>query len=335
MSDIDFTVCIPTYNAQKYVIKTIDSICAQTFKNFEIKIFDNCSTDNTIKTIKSYAQNKNNITVIENPKNIGGEGNFTRCLQGGQGRYTALFHADDTYENGILQKAYDLFLQHKNVVAIAFHAKLIDGEGNPLGERFIPPELNSQAPVELNKIELLKLSLKYGNFITCPGVIALASVYKDHIKTWDGTKYKSSADLDVWLRLTEHGNILFVPQAHMNYRVSEASFSANLFSQRTHRHDLFLVLDEYVAKNQAELVKTDLDHFLFLKFKDESLRTYNIIRNKSLEEYPAYSLFPPSALSFLFHSKFHFKYTVIGLCIFVARLFIRQPIKRFFYKLLH
>ena len=49
MSYTEVSICIPVYNAEKYIEKTIKSILNQTFKDFELIVFDNCSTDSTLK----------------------------------------------------------------------------------------------------------------------------------------------------------------------------------------------------------------------------------------------------------------------------------------------
>lgn len=67
------TVAIPVYNGERFIKQAIDSVLNQTYKDFVLKIFDNCSTDCTSKIINSfndkrikYVKNKNNIGMLSN-----------------------------------------------------------------------------------------------------------------------------------------------------------------------------------------------------------------------------------------------------------------------------
>jgi len=63
-------VIIPIYNVEKYLEGAIESVLQQTYKNFELVLIDDCSTDNSYKIAKSY-EHLNNVTVLKNDKNRG------------------------------------------------------------------------------------------------------------------------------------------------------------------------------------------------------------------------------------------------------------------------
>ncbi len=324
------TLCIPTYNAIPYVSETIESLTRQTYDNIQIKVFDNSSTDDTLKVLKKAKERELISEVHGSNTNIGGEANFTRCIAGAEGDYTGLFHADDVYAPEIVERAVREMQQRPDAVAVACHAKKIDSNGQVIGERFIPPELRKNTWTSLNCLELLKLCLKYGNFITCPSVIARSAVYKEHIQQWDGQSYKSSADLDVWLRMSELGPLLFSSRPSLFYRVSNASYSVHLFRRRTHRHDLFLVLDKYIEKYRNHLSSEDLKFYQFLNFKDGALRSFNIIKNRSGEAYPQHSYKFRHILWCGLQSKFHFKFLILGLAINIVRFLLPQGLRKYF-----
>jgi len=87
------SICIPTYNAKKTVVQTVQSILNQTYKNLEIIIVDNASTDNTLDLLQKFKDPR--IKIYKNIKNIGAEKNFSRCIELAKGKYIAIFHADD------------------------------------------------------------------------------------------------------------------------------------------------------------------------------------------------------------------------------------------------
>jgi len=67
----EISVIMPAYNAEKYIAASIESVLNQTYKNFELLILDDASTDNTKEIVLSYAQKDNRIVYIEKQSNHG------------------------------------------------------------------------------------------------------------------------------------------------------------------------------------------------------------------------------------------------------------------------
>ena len=65
MQDNLVSVIIPTYNSEKYIDETLNSVLDQTYRGFEIIIIDDCSKDNTWKIIKEYEKKYNNIVCLK------------------------------------------------------------------------------------------------------------------------------------------------------------------------------------------------------------------------------------------------------------------------------
>lgn len=86
------TVLIPVYNRPS-VINTINSILTQSYRNLEILVIDNASTDNTVEVIKSLRDER--IRLIVNENNLGQTGSMNRGLQLAKGKYIARIDSDD------------------------------------------------------------------------------------------------------------------------------------------------------------------------------------------------------------------------------------------------
>ncbi|MGZ3789768.1 MAG: glycosyltransferase family 2 protein [Bacteriovorax sp.] len=302
------TLCIPVYNAEKTILRTLESLVNQDYPIYKIKIFDNVSTDRSIEICQDFAQKFSFIELFTNEKNLGAEGNFTKCILAAEGDYCALVHSDDVYESDFISKSVAVLESCDDCIATFSGALEIDAEENVVGERFLPKELRKEAVTLLSQEDLLALIFKYSNFITCPSVVVRANAYSEKIKSWNGGGYKSSADLDVWLRLSEMGKIAAIRTPLLKYRVAEASFSYRIAKKRTTKHDLFLVLNEY--KNKNKLTPSMIEDYYFLELKDQSLRSLNIIRNKKRDErFPREVKFNLLlVLKKMFHSKWHFKF---------------------------
>ena len=85
MDKVEVSICIPVYNAEEYIERTIESILNQKFSNFELIIIDNCSTDNTVDKINQFKDTR--IRFYKNETNLGMVKNWNECLKKIQGKY--------------------------------------------------------------------------------------------------------------------------------------------------------------------------------------------------------------------------------------------------------
>jgi len=263
-------ICIPNYNNEKTISKTIDSLLNQTYKNIIIKVFDNASTDNSFNILKEYEQKYSFFTVFRNNVNLGGEANFTKCFEYAEGDYVVVFHSDDVYESNIIEEQVKFLEENRDCSAVSTHANYIDENDKGIGSHFIPMEFKNQLFSKLNFEQLFKMTLKYGNFIICPSVMSRTNIIQEYIKFWDFDNFKTSSDFDVWLRLSKEGSFGFINKSLINYRMSNASYSYTNNRIATQMFDMFLVFEYYL--HEPSVIKI-LDK--------EDYENYNFQYNKS------------------------------------------------------
>lgn len=97
------TIAMATYNGDKYLKKQLDSIYAQTYKNIEVIVTDDCSTDSTIDILKEYKE-KYGLQYFVNEQNLGFVKNFERAISLCEGEYIALADQDDIWEKNKLEE---------------------------------------------------------------------------------------------------------------------------------------------------------------------------------------------------------------------------------------
>ena len=109
MEDLKFSVLMPTYNGSKWVKQAINSVLRQSLTNFEIIICDDCSTDNTIDTIKDIQDNR--IKIFKNDINLGYPPNLekARLLSSKDSDIVYLMAQDDILAKDALLKTYQAF----------------------------------------------------------------------------------------------------------------------------------------------------------------------------------------------------------------------------------
>ncbi len=297
-------ICIPNYNNENTITETLNSILNQTYKNIIIKIFDNVSTDKSMEILKSYENKYSNIQVFQNDTNIGGEANFSRCIEGLDGSFGAIYHADDIYDSKMVETQVK-YLTQNDISAVFVRANLIDDNSHNIGEQFFPNELKNKPYHQFNFKQLFSLILKYDNFLITPSVMARVDIYKNQIKSWNGKQFKTSADLDVWLRFSEIKDIGIITEKLISYRMSIASFSYQTKFLRVVPRDMFLIMDFYL--NKYVNLYFDMSDYDYLKFKDNILVSSNKIINNKIIKAKDIELHNINVLKKILFSKQKFK----------------------------
>lgn len=267
-------ICVPTYNAANTVRETLESILAQTYSNLVVHVSDNASTDETLRVIESMADSR--VTIHRHVENIGGEGNFNRCILLAEGKYTAIFHADDIYEPSMVEKQVTFLEAHPEAGAVFTEASLIDEGGKRVGEIRLPQDVaRKKSPYDF--ATLFKAVLRHSNFFMCSSFMVRTQIYQQEIGCWRGDLFGTSADLDVWLRILEQHPIGHLPEALMRYRISNAQWSVRL-RKETARAAFFRVVDHYLERDSVRrlLDRHDLQSYARLERRDRVMRAINL-----------------------------------------------------------
>jgi glycosyltransferase involved in cell wall biosynthesis len=268
-------ICVPTYNVAGTVRETLESILSQTYPNLIVHISDNASTDDTLKVVESI--NDQRLIIHANTENVGGEGNFNRCIQLAEGKYTAIYHADDIYEPDMVARQVAFLEASPEAGAVFTEASLINDEGSKIGEIRIPAGIHSNEGL-YDFEAMFKAVLRHSNFFICPSAMARTKVYQHEIIFWRGELFRTGADLDVWLRILQRHPIGYLQEQLMRYRISENQWSARV-RLATDRADYFLVTDHYMAQDtvSAMLTSADVRNLTWLERRDRVMRAINLL----------------------------------------------------------
>lgn len=126
------SIGLPVYNASNYIHEAVDSILNQSFKDFELIISDNASTDETAEICKEYAKKDSRIRYYRNETNIGAARNFNRVFDLSSTEYFMWAAHDDVYSPYYLKSCIEVLDRDPTVVLC--HAKpiIIDRYGEEL-----------------------------------------------------------------------------------------------------------------------------------------------------------------------------------------------------------
>lgn len=104
------SVITPAYNAAAYLPETIESVMAQTYKNWELLIIDDCSRDNTLALANTYKAKEERIRVVASPKNGGAPYARNLGVETARGRLIAFLDSDDTWKPEKLERQLEAIL---------------------------------------------------------------------------------------------------------------------------------------------------------------------------------------------------------------------------------
>jgi glycosyltransferase involved in cell wall biosynthesis len=152
------------YNGEPFLQETLDSILAQTFRDFELIISDNASTDATQQIFESYAAADSRIRYFKNQTNMGAGWNIRRVFSLATGKYFKWAACDDLYEANFLSTCIDALERDSSYVVAHARTRVIDERGNFIENYNWPMQVDSADPVTRFREMLLNDHMCYQIF---------------------------------------------------------------------------------------------------------------------------------------------------------------------------
>lgn len=224
------SVCIITYNQEKYIAQTLDGILMQqTNFNVEVVIGEDCSTDNTKNIILQYAaQYPGKIKLLSRTQNFGVRKNFEQTLLACTGKYIAICEGDDYWtDNNKLQKQVD-FLEANEDYKICFHNTAIVYEDTGKTDNANKPD----QPATTSMIDLID----HWYMMTC------SMVFRNEVKVfpkWFTKAFNTDYALQM-LIVGNGGKIGYLPDVMAVYRKHSEGESARTWGADPYYWLLFL-----------------------------------------------------------------------------------------------
>jgi glycosyltransferase involved in cell wall biosynthesis len=187
------SVIIPAYNIEKYISQTIDSVIHQTYKNIEIIIVNDGSTDNTEKIIQKYSQKDSRIIIV-NQQNGGVSAARNSGFKKASGDYFCIIDSDDIMLPEKIATQVN-FLEHNKDIDFTYSKVYYFFDGSY--------DIYQRDLAAISGNAVYKKLLQYGNFIYTSTVLFRRSVFDD-FGGFDET-LRSAEEFDYWLTLASQG----------------------------------------------------------------------------------------------------------------------------------
>lgn len=209
------TIVTPTWNSDKYICETINSVLQQTYKNWEMIIVDNGSTDNTLKIVNNFMEKDNRIKLYRLYQNKGASFARNIAIKNSTGRYIAYLDSDDKWKQNKLTRQIQ-FMRETGCAFSCTSYEVINDFGEKLNKKiFIPKEINYSYYLTNNILQTVGI------------MVDLQQIDKKLLKM---PNIKIGEDAATWLQILKEGNICFgINEILAEYRRRNGSLSSNKF----------------------------------------------------------------------------------------------------------
>jgi glycosyltransferase involved in cell wall biosynthesis len=238
---LKISICIPTYNGAIYLKECLDSVCQQTFKDFEIIICDDCSTDQTIGIIDSYLKKDNRIQFYKNEVNLGLVGNWNQCIKKANGEWIKFLFQDDYMEPDCLSRLMSYTNQDAQLIITKRSYILMDNVAflnKVFYENNVRTLENTNAIMNGNTISSDTISKVAVNNIALNflGEPSFAVFKKDIVSKlgYFNNEFSQICDLDFFLRIATNYGLTYVPEKLCHFRVHENSATSQNTSSKSY-----------------------------------------------------------------------------------------------------
>lgn len=240
MSQVSISVILPVYNSQDYVEEAIQSVLDQTYRDFELIIINDGSTDNSSQIINSFSDTR--IIYVNNQKNSGLIQTLNDGLRIAKGKYIARMDADDICLPDRFKKQVEVLEKNDKVVLVSSDFYEMKGSDLKLSSGFA-------------KSDEMKTVLLFAPGIAHPTVM-MRNIFKDGVLKYQ-EEFKHVEDYQLWTDLSSVGDFVNISYPLLKYRSHDAQVSAKYVSIQ--RQNCEKIRRKYLKKNAFDFTEEELN----------------------------------------------------------------------------
>jgi glycosyltransferase involved in cell wall biosynthesis len=217
------SIITPSFNSEKFIAETIQSVQNQTYQNWEMIIVDDCSSDETVSIVTKMALLDDRIQLFQSEKNSGTGIARNTALEKSKGRYICFLDADDLWKPQKLEKQIN-FLKTNNLPFTFSFYDCIDEVGKPLNKTVKAPR-----------------NLSYRQLFFCNYVGNLTGIYDvNYFEKIAISSIRKRQDWMLWLTILKKIKTAQpIPESLAFYRIRENSISASKLDLLKHNFAVY------------------------------------------------------------------------------------------------
>lgn len=210
------SVIIPVYNQGEFVGKTIESVLSQAYKDFELIVVDDCSTDDTPRIVKTYLPK---LTFFRLRKNSGVSVAINTGIKKAKGKYMLFLCSDDCILPRFLEKAVAVLEKYPNVGLVHAPVRFMNMQEKIIGKQRIGKgyfeKPNAYASLIVHNFVRFETALARGSIVKKVGLFH--------------PKLVEFEDWDMWLKIARVAKIAYIPQHLGVYRINKNGMTATFW----------------------------------------------------------------------------------------------------------
>lgn len=215
----EVSICLPVYNGAKYLRQAIESVLAQTYGDFELLVFDDGSSDDSVSIAQEYAAKDERVIAWTNERNLGLFENYNLCIEKARGKFIKLFAQDDVFAPKMLERMRDALMEEEGVSLVVSGRKWIDSEGaeyEPKNECLRRIWKPFPCATRLPGKDVIAETLRtLTNWIGEPSTVMFRAEHRG-----DGfdTGFRQIGDLEYWYRILQQGDYFYLSEQLCHFR---------------------------------------------------------------------------------------------------------------------
>ncbi|GAA4660740.1 glycosyltransferase [Amycolatopsis dongchuanensis] len=215
----EVSVCVPAYQAERYLAGTLRSVLAQSFRNFELVVVDNASTDRTAEILRQFDDPR--LRVVRNRAVLPVADNWNRAVAESRAPLVKLLCADDLLHPRCLEWQHAVLTRDPGLALVCGRRTMVNEESHPMSRnRGLRGLLGRHASEDVVR----RVVRHGGNPLGEPAAALFRRLDFDAVGGFDG-RWKFPMDLALWVRLLERGDFYGMRQSVAAFRISRGSLS--------------------------------------------------------------------------------------------------------------
>ncbi len=215
------SVLIPTYNYGRYLAEAIDSVLRQDFRDFELLVVDDCSSDNTADVVRPFCARDQRVQFTINPSNVGMVNNWNLCLNQARGDYIKFLFGDDKLCHPEALGKMVALLERQPSATLAATGRMILDESSRVVDVWRPL---AEGCHQGRKIITAYLMANGKNLVGEPSAVLFRRA--DARRGFDAG-YKQIVDVEMWFHLLEKGDLAYTREPLCAFRVHSRQQTAS------------------------------------------------------------------------------------------------------------
>jgi cellulose synthase/poly-beta-1,6-N-acetylglucosamine synthase-like glycosyltransferase len=227
---VTVSVCVPTFNSERYLRGCIESVLAQTYNDFELVVSDDASSDSTCDIVRGFPDPRIRLHRLD--QNVGMAANFNHAFSLARGKYIKFMCHDDRLDPACLSKQVAALEESADAAMVTCALRFVNASGRTLGTS---SWIKHQG--FLSYADLVAATLIYGNIAGPPSAVLIRRSVLGRVGLFS-LDLPQFLDVDLWMRLAAQGPVIYLREPLCAFRLHPQTMTSQLRKAGLIRNDL-------------------------------------------------------------------------------------------------